>query len=204
MFWRKRCGDISEVQYAIDLFEQNPHDYMIDWYNLSRNPNAEAIRFLEQNKEKIDWHMLSRNTGRSALSLLEKNPEKIEWDWLSMNPCAISLLEQNPEKIEWSHLSLNPCAVHLLEQNPHKIDWSLVSANTGEGIIHLLENNPEKIDWRMLSRNPAIITYDYIGMKTKMDVIREQLMMYIFHPKRFARYLDMGYDMGDDEYIEEI
>ena len=120
--------------------------------------------------------MLSRNTGRSALSLLEKNPEKIEWDWLSMNPCAISLLEQNPEKIEWSHLSLNPCAVHLLEQNPHKIDWSLVSANTGEGIIHLLENNPEKIDWRMLSRNPAIITYDYIGMKTKMDVIREQLM----------------------------
>ena len=31
----------------------------LNWFNLSRNPNA--IHLLEQNQDKIDWYMLSRN-----------------------------------------------------------------------------------------------------------------------------------------------
>ena len=32
---------------------------MIDWYELSRNPNA--IHLLEENQDKIEWNQISRN-----------------------------------------------------------------------------------------------------------------------------------------------
>jgi len=35
-----------------------------------------------------------------------------------------------------------------------------------------------------------------------MNIIREELMMKIFHPKRLERFLDMGYDIADDVYID--
>jgi hypothetical protein len=35
-----------------------------------------------------------------------------------------------------------------------------------------------------------------------MDIIREELMMEIFHPIRFERYMNMGYDIACDEYIK--
>ena len=34
-----------------------------------------------------------------------------------------------------------------------------------------------------------------------MDIIREELMMKIYHPIRFERYINMGYDIADDIYI---
>ena len=34
-----------------------------------------------------------------------------------------------------------------------------------------------------------------------MDIIREELMMKIYHPIRFEKYLNMGYDIADDTYI---
>jgi hypothetical protein len=39
-----------------------------------------------------------------------------------------------------------------------------------------------------------------------MNIYKEELMMIVFHPKRFIRYLDMGYNIGDDSYekIESI
>ena len=87
-------------------------DKRIDWHNLSRNPNADALRLLEQNPERISWLFLSENPG--AIHLLEQSPERIDWYWLSCNPNALHLLEQNPEKISWQTLSLNPSAMHLL------------------------------------------------------------------------------------------
>ena len=36
-----------------------------------------------------------------------------------------------------------------------------------------------------------------------MDILREQLMMAVYHPVRFSHYLDIGYDILDDEYILE-
>jgi hypothetical protein len=31
-----------------------------------------------------------------------------------------------------------------------------------------------------------------------MNICKEELMMAVFHPKRFYRYLNMGYNLGDD------
>ena len=118
---------------------------------------------------------------------------------LSLNPNAIHLLEKNQDKIHWFYLSRNPNAIHLLEQNLDKIHWRELSENPNA--ISILEQNLDKIHWFYLSGNPSIITYDYIGLKERMDILREQLMMAVFHPKRLECYLDMGYDIGEDEYI---
>ena len=61
---------------------------------------------MEQNPDKIDWYYLSRNPN--AIPILEQNPEKINWRELSVNPNAIHLLEKKPKKIDWSRLSENP------------------------------------------------------------------------------------------------
>ena len=95
----------------------------------------------------------------------------------------------------------NPNAISILEKNQDKIDWDWLSKNSNRDAISILEQNLDKIHWFYLSGNPSIITYDYIGLKERMDILREQLMMAVFHPKRLECYLDMGYDIGEDEYI---
>jgi len=34
-----------------------------------------------------------------------------------------------------------------------------------------------------------------------MDIVREELMMTVYHPRRFERYMNMGYNIGCDEYM---
>ena len=60
--------------------------------------------FLEiGDKKKLDWFYLSKNPN--AIHLLGQNIDKINWRWLSENPNAISLLERNINKINWiSHV----------------------------------------------------------------------------------------------------
>lgn len=82
----------------------------IDWYALSRNPNA--VHLLEKYPNKIVWPMLCLNQSPQILRLLEKYPEKIEWSYFSINPQLIPLLEKHPhlgKNIHWKHLSKNPC-----------------------------------------------------------------------------------------------
>ena len=100
--------------------------------------------------------------------------DKIDWYLLSRNPNAIHLLEQNKDKIVWSHLSLNPNAIHLLEQNKDKIDWG----------------------W--LSNNPSIFEYDYVAMRNRINVFKEELVAKQFHPKNMTKFVSWGFDEFDD------
>ena len=138
----------------------------INWYYLSSNPNA--IHLLEQNMDKIDWHNLSLNPN--SIPILEKNMDKINWYWLSSNPNAIHLLEQNIDKIDWQYLSKNPNAIHLLEQNPKKIDW-----------------------WS-LSANPYIFEYDWVAMRNRMNLFKEELVAKQFHPKNMSKFVSWGFE----------
>jgi hypothetical protein len=56
----------------------------------------------------------------------------------------------------------------------------------------------------MISENKNIFELDLKFLKQKMDIIREELMMKIYHPLRFERYLNMGYDIADEQYISII
>ena len=63
---------------------------MIDWYSLSRNPNA--IEILKENQDKINWHKLSEN--KNAIELLKENQDKINWVLLCFN---------DSDKIDWTY-----------------------------------------------------------------------------------------------------
>ena len=43
-------------------------------------------------------------------------------------------------------------------------------------------------------------TYQYEHYKERMDVHREELIKKVFHPRRFSRYLEMGYNIFDEIY----
>jgi hypothetical protein len=77
-----------------------------------------------------------------------------------------------------------------------KLSWSYLSWNPA---IHLLEANPEKINMRILIRNPAIFMYDYDAMKQATAQLHEELIAYVFHPTRVAKWM---YENGtDSEYL---
>jgi hypothetical protein len=92
---------------------------------------------------------------------------------------------------------LNPNAIQLLEENQNKIDWSYLSENPN--MIHILEKNINKIDWYCFSMNPSIFkkVINYLFLKERMDIIREELMMTIMHPKRLEKWIEMGGDIDD-------
>jgi len=177
----------------------------LDWSQLSRNPNAEAIALLKENPLKIDWYYLSLNVN--AIALLKENPLKIDWRCLSCNPCAeaIALLRENPLQIDWTNLSENPCAeaIALLKENPLQIDWTNLSENPCAEAIALLKENPLKIDWTQLSQNPNIFTYDYEKMRKNMLLFNEDLMKERFHPRNLRKFSSWGHSGGIEEDDEE-
>jgi len=111
---------LSSNPAALYILKEYPHK--IDWCGLCKNPNPEAIAFLQYNlmcppihnpnPPKIDWSALSQNPSPRAIQLLERNPSFIDWDWLSTNPAAFRLLEENPTRVNWTMASLNK-SMHL-------------------------------------------------------------------------------------------
>ena len=93
-------------------------------------------------------------------------------DDLSENPNAIYLLEANPDKICWWRLSRNPNAIPLLEKNPDKICWSWISEN-----LSIFE-----------------IEIDYEALQKRCLIYCEELIMFVFHPKRILAWLDAGFE----------
>ena len=134
------------------LLEANPD--MINWPNLSRNPNA--LNLLEANPDKIDWEMLSTNP--SAIHLLEANPDKIDLWWLSYNPNGLHLLEQKIRDINLNQLYLDID----LDQLYLGIDLEYIFSNpsTIRIVKTLLELYPDTINWYLLSSNPSIFEID--------------------------------------------
>lgn len=180
--------NLSCHEYAVPILQKNKDRIKT---TISCNESDWAISFLEENPHLIDWYLLSRNRNPKVLNILKKNFEDIDWRGLSTNPIAIELLEQHPDKISWDNVSRNPNAIRLLEQNPHKINWDNLSSNPNAG--HLLQQNPDKINWYLVSYNRNVLfEYDYAKMKTKMDIIREDLMMKCLHPSRVCRWIEYG------------
>ena len=112
----------------------------------------------------------------------------------------MDLLRDNPEKIYWPYLSMNtsPNAMDLLRENPDKINWSGLSSNKSPNAIDLLRENPDKINWYRLSANPAIFELDYQKMKESKRELNQAIIAEAWHPKRMARWLDMGFDDLED------
>ena len=113
-----------------------------------------------------------------------------------MNLNAISILEKNIDIIDWYYLSGNANAISLLEKNIDKINWDVLSGN--ENAISILEKNISKMNWSYLCCNKGVNELNYQWLKDRMDMIREDLMKSVYHPRRLEYYLEhYDYDIFD-------
>ena len=128
----------------------------------------------------------------TILPWVEKHWDKIDWSSLSSNFNATPILEKNLDKVNWNYLSSNINAIPILENNLDKVNWRIMSSNINA--IPILEKNQDEIDWEVLCKSPNIFCCDYDYYKKRMDIHREELMKKVFHPRRLAYYLELGYD----------
>jgi len=167
-----KCAELSSNINAIDLLTSSKNIKYINYNNLSKNRNPEALLLIKKKiieekslskteykklKNKINWDYLSENP--IAIELLEEYEDDINWGTIcnNSNPKVLKLLEKKiktePDDIEWEELSSNPIAIKLLKKYPDDIDYSGLSANSSDEALQLLKENPDDIDFAMLSFN---------------------------------------------------
>jgi len=141
---------------------------------ISLNPNAIDFLSLPENKKYIDWGQLSKNTNPNAIELLNaeimKNPNNpnIDWYTLSGNPNAIEILDKHRDKIEWADFSGNtsPKTIQIIKENQVDIAsrgyyrelntyWYTISRNTSTEAINFISSpeNYHNIFWDFFSAN---------------------------------------------------
>jgi|UniRef100_A0A6C0LQ04 hypothetical protein len=180
--WIKPYEEYLELEYLarnpnpklISYLKGNEH--MIDWSNLSANPNAIDMFW---NTNRINWKKICLNPHPKAIELIYKKHEEnmakykrqrriceysiLSWENLSQNPSAVEFLTENPYNVcSWfqelpyepneddydfvSQYSVNEC-------DEDRINWSWLSANPNA--LSLLKENKDMIDWLWLSTNPS-------------------------------------------------
>jgi hypothetical protein len=180
--------------------------HTLNWYNLSRQPDA--IPLLERNLDRVRWDQ--SHASPKMLPFLRKHPEHIEWYILSCFPHSMKFVEESVKKnlgilphLNWRHLSSRPEAISILEQHPEYIEWGTLAKN--EAAIHLIEEHIatmteegkktiENREFLMtLALNPAIYTYNYEAIQGRMNVIKEELFEAVFHPSNFDKFAAWGH-----------
>ena len=117
--------------------------------------------------------------------------DKINWELLSTNPNAIHILEKNLDKVNWNRLSSNPNAIHIIKKNLDKFN----------------DDEYEECDdiWCGLSQNKYIMEIlgelDYEAMKEQMKPFAEELVKYVFCPKRIQK-LSEKYQMSFEDILD--
>jgi hypothetical protein len=187
-----KCAELSSNINAIDLLTLPKNIKYINYNNLSKNRNPEALLLIKKKiieekslskteykklKNKINWDYLSENP--IAIELLEEYKDDINWGTIcnNSNPKVLKLLEKKikkePDDIEWEELSSNPIAIKLLKKYPDDIDYSGLSANSSDEALQLLKENPDDIDFAMLSfnKNPKAL----ILLKKLLEIEPEKL-----------------------------
>ena len=107
---------------------------------------------------------------------------------LSSNSNANSILENNIDRVYWEIFCSNPNAIRILENYIDEIIWHSLSWNPNA--ISILEKNTDKIYWYNLCSNEGVSELNYQWLKERMDIIREDLMKAVYHPRRLKYYFE--------------
>ena len=169
-----KYAELSSNPNAIELLSLKENIKYIDYKNLSKNINPEALLLIknkiieekklsntqfEKLKNKINWYDLSQNPIAVEILELKKYENDISWEAIcnNSNPKVLKLIQkkikEDPDELDWEELSSNSIAIKLLKKNPDDIDYSGLSANSSDEAIQLLKKKPNKIDLDMLSAN---------------------------------------------------
>ena len=188
---------LSANPNAIELLKNNMSN--IVWSQLSKNPNLEAIELLKGNISKINWWSLNNNPNGHMI--LKDYQNRIIWALFTCYTNDLTLCYQNLDKVDWFYLSTRPEAIQVIEQHLDKVNWKALAWNKNAG--HIIRNNLDKFEdhWFYLSKNPYIFTYDYEQMMFNNMKFAEELIAYIYHPRRVFKYMETySYNLLEDCY----
>jgi hypothetical protein len=186
---------------------------------LKNNPEKIDINGIYHNKNPDILKIIGLNINKNKLKILNFNKEEqipnnnINWYELSKNKYAISILKKNPNKIKWKYLSYNknPDAIKLIRErllnnkDISEFDWiailklynydaiELIKENINEIINYFIGKNNFIIFIDKFFRNPIIFTVNYEYLKNRINIILEELMMVMFHPKNINKFKDWGF-----------
>jgi len=146
---------------------------------LSQSINA--IDILKNNLDKIDW-INSPSNNKHAINILKhlRNDNSYYSPSIYSSPSYDDYEEYDDNETEWIEFQVSCYAMK----------------NELYGLRVPLKRTKDKVN-RMFKLD----SIDNSFLKSKMDIIREELMMKVCHPLRFERYLNMGYDIAADEYL---
>jgi hypothetical protein len=156
---------------------------ILEYDQLSSNPNAIELLSKPENIKYINYKNLSKNINPGAF-LLIKN--KI----IQEKKLSKTQYEKLDDKISWHDLSENPIAVEILELDIYKndISWEAICNNTNPEVLKLIEKkikeDRDELDWEELSSNPIAINLlkkysndiDYSGLSANSSDEAIQLL----------------------------
>jgi hypothetical protein len=192
---------------AIEYIKNNFHLFNVSLLCLNKNAISIIEKIIEEkdidiekNKlfQDINWNYLSLNPN--AIPILEKYPQNINWYYLSRNKNAIELLKNNLSKISFDNLIYNENAYELISENINYYNhpyyhYEMIYYNKNSNIIDIIQprffcNNEY---FKYLSKNSHIFELDYNGLKKRMDIIREELIKKVYHPKNINKWLENNF-----------
>jgi hypothetical protein len=152
------------IELLKEYIEENPRSMIINWRELSKNPDAIEILISSINYDNVDWESLiewkslSSNPSPKAIEFLLKNINKIKWFEFSRNPCndAITFLKENPNRIDWDGLSgnTNPAAIPLIEKRIEEENQIKKKIEEEKKLYNLSHTKKDKVSWIALTANP--------------------------------------------------
>jgi hypothetical protein len=152
---------------------------ILEYDQLSSNPNAIELLSKPENIKYINYKNLSKNINPGAF-LLIKN--KI----IQEKKLSKTQYEKLDDKISWHDLSENPIAVDLLDIYEDDIIWEAICNNTNPKVLKLIEKkikeDRDELDWEELSSNPIAINLlkkypiDYSGLSANSSDEAIQLL----------------------------
>ena len=109
----------------------------------------------------------------------------------SHNKKEVYLLEQSQDKVTWSLFSINKQGICIIENNPD--EFNCVSLLRNSSALSLFEKNKDKVDLDELYGNNEIFELDYSKIEEHMNVIKEELMIRVFHPRNCDKFIGWGF-----------
>lgn len=209
IIWRELSANPNPE--ILKFLKNNPDKINIETICFNKNPEVKEIINLlikldANNFNKIRWDFLR---SKNILEIDTTN-----WYELSKNKNAISLLKNNPDNIKWKYLSLNenPEAIDLIryrllyKKDLSEFDWIVIAGLSNYNAIELIKENINDIinyckEKNILLyfidnfyKNPFIFTVNFEFIKSRINIILEELMIKMFHPNNFNKFKDWGFD----------
>jgi hypothetical protein len=172
MFLSGKC-DIS----TISLITQYPEK--INWNSISNE--RYCINILEPMYAKVSGHLLAR--GDLCSSMYIKNINWVfvqeyenQWYIFMISADTVKSMQLDPKKRNWNYMSR-----HIMWQMPIKYSFDKYD-------LSFLRS-----DWLYMEEKQI----DYEKIKSRMNIIKEELIATSMHPKRLARHLELGGEIDD-------